>query len=128
MFKQYYESRRVAMAGSKERQGLNVRVRFFGHLKQTVGQSVLDIEVKAGSTVSQVINVLTNTLGVPFWQSILDHTGKLQGGIEIVLNKEHLPARKIDSILIEEDCELLIMPMIEGGSDRKIIGKICLII
>ena len=127
MFQQYDEIGNVMMAGSKSKQSINLRVRFFGHLKQTAGQPELDIEIQAGSTVSNAIQALVSSLGEPFWRSILDHTGKLQGGIEIVLNQEHLPARKIESILIENDSEMLIMPMIEGGSVHKIIYNIHLI-
>lgn len=103
----------MSAAGGK--QPIHVRVRLFGHLKGFNNNSAVELDIHRGSSVSEVIHNLITVLGEHFGQLILDQSGKLHGGIEIVLNQEHLPARKIDSIQIKEDSELLIMPMIEGG-------------
>jgi molybdopterin converting factor small subunit len=107
------------MAGEARKGLINIRVKLLGHLKQNRGQSVLELQVPKGSTVSEIIDILNRSLGSEFERLIMDPSGKLQGGIEIVLNQEHLPARKTGFIQLTEDCELILMPMIEGGSTNN---------
>jgi len=94
---------------------IQVKVKLFGHLKQIAQQAVFDMESQAGSSVYEVIQAIAQRLGDDFRKALLEQSGNLHGGIEIVLNNEHLPARRIRTIYISEDCELFIMPMIEGG-------------
>lgn len=107
-----------------EEQVIHVQVRLLGYLKQDNHQSSLDLQVKAGSTVSETIHVLSRLQGENFRHSIMVQNGELHGEIEIVVIQEHLPARKIDSIQLFEDCEMVIMPMIEGGSISCFFDKI----
>jgi len=95
---------------------IQVRVKLFGHLKQLAQQAVLDMETQAGSSVYDVIQAIAKREGDVFQKALLEQNGNLHGGIEIVLNGKHLPARRIRTIYIFEDCDLFIMPMIEGGS------------
>ena len=94
---------------------LLIRVKLFGHLKQISQEQDIDCEVQAGSTVYNLIQNLSDRLGNDFHRAVLDSRGNLQGGIEIVLDQQHLPARKIAAIPLLEDCEVFILPMIEGG-------------
>ncbi len=94
---------------------IQVKVKLFGHLKQIAQLAVFDMESQAGSSVYEVIQAIAQRLGDDFRKALLEQSGNLHGGIEIVLNSEHLPARRIRTIYISEDCELFIMPMIEGG-------------
>jgi hypothetical protein len=103
------------MSAAGVKKPIHVRIRLFGHLKGFNDNSAVEMDIQRGSSITDVIHALITVLGEHFGQLILDQSGKLHGGIEIVLNQEHLPARKIDGIQIREDSELLIMPMIEGG-------------
>jgi len=94
---------------------IQVKVKLFGHLKQVAQLAVLDMETQAGSSVYDVIQAVAQRLGDDFRKALLEQSGNLHGGIEVVLNNEHLPARRIRTIYIIEDCDLFIMPMIEGG-------------
>lgn len=94
---------------------IQVKVKLFGHLRQFPSEPVIVLEVRAGITVYDLILELTNRLGENFRKAMLDSRGKLHGGIEIILKQEILPARKLNVIPLSENCELLIVPMIEGG-------------
>ncbi len=95
---------------------IQVRVKLFGHLKQLAQQAVFTLDTQAGSSVYEVVQAIAQREGDVFQKALLEQSGNLHGGIEIVLNQEHLPARRISTIYIFEECELYIMPMIEGGS------------
>jgi molybdopterin converting factor small subunit len=103
------------MPGAQSGQIIQVKVKLFGHLKQITQQAVFDMETPAGSSVAQVIHEFAQQQGNDFNKALMEQSGNLHGGIEIILNHEHLPARRINKIYIFEDCELFIMPMIEGG-------------
>lgn len=105
----------ITMPDGQRGRIIQVKVKLFGHLKQVAQQSVLDIETRAGTSVYDVIQAVAQRLGNDFRKALLEQSGNLHGGIEIMLNSEHLPARRIRTIYISEDCELFIMPMIEGG-------------
>ena len=102
---------------------VHVQVKLFGHLRQFNPQPILELELAPGSSVSDLIQLLVQLLGDDFRQSLLDREGNLHGGIEVVLNQEHLPARKIASILLPDACELVFMPMIEGGCSQLLLSK-----
>jgi hypothetical protein len=92
-----------------------VHVKLFGFLAQLSAQVNLDIELETGSTVAGLIYRLTEQLGQDFRQAILDRDGNLHGGIEIILNGQHIPARRISEITIDEDGNLAIIPLVGGG-------------
>lgn len=94
---------------------VRVRIKLLGHLRQFSPAPVLEMEIAAGSTILELIQKMTATLGQGFRQAVFDPSGDLHGGIEVVLDDEHLPARKISSIEINKDSSLFILPMIEGG-------------
>lgn len=96
-------------------EGINVQVKLFGHLRQSTSQSVLELEMDSGSTVNDLVITLVEMLGDDFRQALLDSSGILHGGVEVVLNEEHLPARKIASILLPKNSMVYFIPMIEGG-------------
>jgi molybdopterin converting factor small subunit len=102
---------------------VHVQVKLFGHLRPFSPQPILELELAPGSTVSDLIQFLVQLLGDDFRQSLLDREGNLHGGIEVVLNEEHLPARKVASILLPDACELIFMPMIEGGCSQILRSK-----
>lgn len=94
---------------------VRVQVKLFGHLRQSSPQSAVELHMAAGSTVHDLVTTLSGMLGDDFRQALLDSKGNLHGGIEVVLNEEHLPARKIASILLPDNCMIYFVPMIEGG-------------
>jgi hypothetical protein len=100
---------------------IHAHVKLFGYLCQKSPQSALELEMKPDSTVIDLVITLSEILGEDFRQAILDSQGGLHGGIEVVINDEHLPARKIASILLPENSTVYIIPMIEGGCEQPVI-------
>ena len=98
-----------------DRQTVHLQVKLFGHLRQTSQPPNLALDIFAGSTVSAVLWELVRILGEDFRRAIFDGAGNLHGGIEVVLNEEHLPARKIAVLTVQQDGNLYLVPMIEGG-------------
>ena len=94
---------------------IHVRVKLFGHLRQLISESVIDMQVNTGTNVYDLIIALTKLYDEKLRQALLDSSGRLHGGIEIVCHQELLPARKLDSTILNENCDLYIVPMIEGG-------------
>lgn len=104
------------MPDGQGRQIIQVRVKLFGHLKQIAQEGSFELETPADSTVYEVIQAMARQMGDDFQKALLEPGGNLHGGIEVILNHEHLPARRINQIYILENCDLFIMPMIEGGA------------
>lgn len=94
---------------------IRVRVKLFGHLREIPPQPIVVLEVEAGITVYDLILELIRRHGENLRQAMLDSSGNLHGGIEVILKQEILPARKLREIPLTDDCDLLIVPMIEGG-------------
>ncbi len=92
-----------------------VRVRLLGFLAQLGRQSEFELGVEPGETVAHLIQLLADQFGSSFRQALLDRHGNLHGGIEIVLNREQIPARRISEIRLWDDSDLIIMPLVGGG-------------
>ena len=94
---------------------VRLEVRLFGHLRQTNQQFPLMLDIPAGTTIQDVLLNLAEMLGEDFQRAIFDAAGNLHGGIEVVLNEEHLPARRIFTLSVQQGGSLYLIPMIEGG-------------
>lgn len=92
-----------------------VRVKLRGFLAQRAGGAELKQQIEAGSTVADLIQLVAERLGPDFRQALLDWHGNLHGGIELVLNQQHISARKISEISLWDDSDLVIMPLAGGG-------------
>jgi molybdopterin converting factor small subunit len=92
-----------------------VRVKLLGFLAQLAQQTVLELRIEPGTTVADLAQVLADQCGSSFRQVLLDWHGNLHGGIELVLNREHIPARRITEIRLWDDSDLVIMPLVGGG-------------
>ena len=101
---------------------VTVHVKTLGFLTQLSDQSELDVKIEAGSTVLDLIHLVAAQLGADFGQAILDWHGNLHGGVELILNRQHISARRISEIALWENGELIIMPLIGGGQDINTEG------
>jgi molybdopterin converting factor small subunit len=105
----------------KAQSTITVRVKLFGFLAQLSRQAELDMRVERGTTIADLIQSLANHFGSSFRQALLDWHGNLHGGIEVVLNREHISARRISEIRLWDDSDLIIMPLIGGGQDIRFV-------
>jgi hypothetical protein len=99
---------------------ITVRVKLLGFLAQLGRQAELDMTVELGTTIADLIRVLADQCGPGFRQALLDWHGNLHGGIEIVLNREHISARRISEIRLCDDSDLIIMPLVGGGYNTHV--------
>jgi len=92
-----------------------VHVKLLGFLKRWCDQPGLDLEIRAGATVRDLIYLLADRLGSEFRQAILDRNGDLHGGVELILDGREIPPQKIPGIQVCAETDLVIIPIIVGG-------------
>jgi sulfur carrier protein ThiS len=92
-----------------------VHVKLLGFLKRWCNQPGLDIEIPAGATVHDLLDLLANRLGSEFRQAVLDRNGDLHGGVELILDGQEIPPRRISGIQVCAESDLTIIPIIVGG-------------
>jgi len=94
---------------------ITVRVKLLGFLSQLGQRAELELVIEPGATVADLVQLVADRCGPSFRRALLDWHGNLHGGIEVVLNREHIPARRISEITLWNDGDLIIMPLIGGG-------------
>jgi molybdopterin converting factor small subunit len=94
-----------------------VHVKLLGFLAQLGGQTELELRIEPGATLADVIHLVAERLGPDFRRALLDWHGNLHGGMEVLLDKQHISARKISEITLWDDSDLVIMPLVGGGQD-----------
>lgn len=99
----------------RPRSFVTVRVKLSGFLSRMVAESTFEVEVNPGSTVADLIGVLTGRLGDDFRKAIVDRGGRLHGGIMVVLNRRLIPPRQIAEVAIKDKGDLSIIPQASGG-------------
>jgi hypothetical protein len=98
---------------------INVKIKLLGFLEQFTGRKTLIQQVSPGCTVAEIIQIMIDLLGSDCKHALLDSHGNLNGGIEVVLNREHISAYQLDNIRIWEDSELILVPIIAGGARQS---------
>jgi len=99
----------------RPRSFVTVRVKFSGFLSRMVPESRFEVDVNPGSTVADLIGLLTGRLGDAFRKAIVDRGGRLHGGIMVVLNRKPIPPRQITEVAIDHKSDLSIIPLASGG-------------
>ena len=92
-----------------------VHIKLLGFLKRWCNQPWLDVEIPAGATVRDLLDLLAGRLGNEFRQAILDRNGDLHGGVELILDGQEIPPRRISGIQVYAESNLAIIPIIVGG-------------
>ena len=100
---------------SDENSIISVQVKLRGFLENYTIRQAIILKVKMGCTLSEVINKTLEQMGAESRGAFLDKSGKLHGGIEVFLNREHISPYQFTKINIWEDSEVIIVPIIAGG-------------
>lgn len=100
----------------EEEVSITVQVKLLGFLEQYTDRQTLFLQAHLGCTVADIIHKTVEQLGSDFRHALLDRHGSLNGGVEVVLDREHISAYKITNIKIWKDSELILIPMIAGGA------------
>lgn len=94
---------------------LRMRVKLFGFLAHLSDQAELVLVIQSGASLADLIQLLARRSGPDFRRALLDRHGNLQGGLELILNHQHVSARRMSEIILQEDGDLVIMPLVGGG-------------
>lgn len=94
---------------------IEVHVRLHGFLIHLAGRSQVTVKMATGSSVAELLQRLARELGPEFGQALLDRGGNLQGGMEVVMNRQHLPARRVAVIPLVDESDIAIFPLVVGG-------------
>lgn len=62
---------------------LPVKVRFYGHVRDVVGEPIVETEVGAPGTVQALLDSLVQRFGEPFRQRMLTSQGELEANVQI---------------------------------------------
>lgn len=73
------------------------------------------IEVSSGSTVKEILAMLSARMDDKFRWAVFDEAGNLQVGILITLDGQLIHSEQIEIIKIEKDSEIKIIPLALGG-------------
>ena len=105
-----------------ERAKLQVKVTFFGVIRDMVGNSPsVALEVREGCTLKELLGVLCRQYGPDFSANLMRSDGIVQPFVNIVLNGEttdsfHLEVPLNGNIAACQKVDIFIMPAISGGS------------
>ena len=101
-----------------------VHVKLLGFLAQLGGQTELELKVEPGATLADVIHLVAERLGPDFRRALLDWHGNLHGGMEVLLDRQQISARKISEITLWDDSDLVIIQLaFEFQAGNSILSK-----
>jgi GTP cyclohydrolase II len=103
------------LLGTEKDTTIHVAVKLLGILGEYSQEKITNLRVDKGCTVAEVIQEIVADLGNDFKHTLQDRQGNLNGGIEVVLNREHISAYQLNDIRIWQDSELILVPIIAGG-------------
>jgi len=67
-----------------------IKVKFFAHLRQAAGTNELDMEIKEGETIKDLIDRLSNKFGPDFQDRIRDRTTGMLAPFLIMVGREEI--------------------------------------
>jgi molybdopterin synthase sulfur carrier subunit len=99
-----------------EPNALTVKVKFMGALRVIVGQRETTTNLPQGSTVKDLLTLLSNSYGEAFRSRVLNPMGNLEHYVLVFLNGKNIKELEgVETILGEGEVEFMMLPMFEGG-------------
>lgn len=92
-----------------------ITVRLIGFLSKWSNDKNTQINVQAGITIYDFLNRFLVQGAEDFRAALLDRSGHLNGGLELILNGHVVSPSQIHNIDIVKNSELIIIPVIAGG-------------
>ena len=96
---------------------ISVNIRFFAAFRELVGKKEIRLELGSREkyTISDVLNELMESKGIPIKSMLLDDDGNLRKGVQIFLNgvKIHI-SDKVETAIKNDDI-IAILPTVGGG-------------
>lgn len=92
-----------------------VKIRFFGMLKEMVGKREENLQIDDSSNVKDLIELLSSKHGKRFSDFVFDQKGNLREGFAFAVNGDSVNASKFSSTKCKDVKEFVILPPISGG-------------
>ncbi len=93
---------------------MHVRFKSFGPLRRVIGETILDLDVKEGSTVKQVVNQVLEEWGSEAKELIMDGD-EISGNLIVLLNMKDVDTLGGVDIPVKADDEIAVLPHVQGG-------------
>lgn len=94
---------------------IKIRVKLGDFFAKMVPEAKFEVKINSGATVEELMAVLTERFGEKFRRAILDHNGKLNADIAVVLDNRFIPPQQMMEYAIHESSNLSIIPIAGGG-------------
>lgn len=99
-----------------EGQQLTVRVRLMGFLRTLSLGGEVHFQGAPGTSVGQLLQWLTERGDERLAQALLDRQGRLNGGLQVIVDGKLVAPKQVDGYPLHEDGTVMIMPMLGGGA------------
>ncbi|MEM2964361.1 MAG: ubiquitin-like small modifier protein 1 [Candidatus Bathyarchaeia archaeon] len=100
----------------EEKLTMKVKVKFFAALRDLAGLKEADVELADGSTVTDLLQELTNRFGEPFKKYVFDEkTGKPRGYLQFLLDGRNISNIEGFNTKLKGGENFAIIPPVGGG-------------
>ena len=97
------------------RNQIKIQVKLADFLSKLVPEAMFEVKIHAGTTVQELVTILTERFDENFRRAILDRNGKLNADIAIVIDNRFIPPQQMTEHAIHESSYLNIIPIAGGG-------------
>ena len=93
----------------------NVRVRYFGMLRDIVGNREERLDINDSSGVDELIKILSEKYGAGLSKFLFDNRGRLRNGLAFAVNGDTTDSKHLSQVKCKNVREFVILPPISGG-------------
>ncbi|MEM7234535.1 MAG: MoaD/ThiS family protein [Planctomycetota bacterium] len=93
---------------------MNIRVKYWGQIKQAAGVADDDVDVDAPCTIRSVLDAVVAKRGDDVAKHLLDDSGSIRPSLLVVVDEEQIPPNSEKEL--EEGTTITLLPPIAGGS------------
>ena len=94
---------------------VRVKVKYFTVLRETTKKRMEDIELASGSTVKDLLRLLSERYGQRFEDYVYNQYGRVRSGLQFLVNGRSTKSLQGFQTRLEEGDEFAIIPPVGGG-------------
>ncbi|MDF1537633.1 MAG: MoaD family protein [Candidatus Thorarchaeota archaeon] len=91
-----------------------MRFKSFGPLRRLIGEGIIDLEVKEGSTVFQIVSTVIDKWGSDAERLVMDGDD-ISGNLIVLLNMKDIDTMGGVNMPVKDGDEIAILPHVQGG-------------